>query len=469
MTEFFTFGINPEQLTQYMDYAFYGVIGLVALGFVFGFIRGIWREGFRLIFVGGLVIAAILFTRQLVDIFMEFDVSGLAASAGFGSVSLNLNATPVIVAVTTPYETVYELLEQSLLAFGFFITPAIADLIIGLTLVILRYLIFIVLAIIIFLLGETVAALLYFIPFRFIIPRNTRRTVKLRLLGGLAGALKMVLVLTMFLSPFTSLVNTVSNSFRDFDEEYGHVLKEDLAWTDCESFCCDLVEQRHTMYDLFDEEKHTESSMCDIFMDAFWKGDGNGVSAGLSRFHPEVVPAAAADAPGGGDLTTAPWLDALVGKPVGEGAAVAAAVPVPEPRVGAASEEEEGVKKRACVEADTPTPAPVVDAAKAASCKEYLRGAVSSDVIQTMERYGVFSMFHMLEWEWRDVRGIFMNSNVSESDQRMVYSMAATFARQNRAKVDADRKAAAEAWYADSSAIRSEHAGAEVIVVKDEA
>jgi hypothetical protein len=248
-----------------------------------------------------------------------------------------------------------------------------------------------------------------------------------------------------------------------------HVLKEDLAWTDCESFCCDLVEQRHTMYDLFDEEKHTESSMCDIFMDAFWKGDGNGVSAGLSRFHPEVVPAAAADAPGGGDLTTAPWLDALVGKPVGEGAAVAAAVPVPEPRVGAASEEEEGVKKRACVEADTPTPAPVVDAAKAASCKEYLRGAVSSDVIQTMERYGVFSMFHMLEWEWRDVRGIFMNSNVSESDQRMVYSMAATFARQNRAKVDADRKAAAEAWYADSSAIRSEHAGAEVIVVKDEA
>ena len=228
MTLFFTFGLSPDQLTQYMDYAFYGVIGMVALGFIFGFMRGIWREGFRLIFVGGLVLASIIFTRQLVDFFMEFDVSGLASSAGFGSISLNLNSTPIIVAVTTPYDTVYELLEQSLLGFGFFITPAIADLIIGLTLVLLRYLLFIVLAIIIFLLGETVAALLYFIPFRFIVPRNVRKKVKLRLLGGLAGALKMVLVLTMFLSPFTSLVNSISNSFRDFDEEYGDQIDNEL-------------------------------------------------------------------------------------------------------------------------------------------------------------------------------------------------------------------------------------------------
>ena len=228
MTLFFTFGLSPDQFTQYMDYAFYGVIGMVALGFIFGFMRGIWREGFRLIFVGGLVLASIIFTRQLVDFFMEFDVSGLASSAGFGSISLNLNSTPIIVAVTTPYDTVYELLEQSLLGFGFFITPPIAALIIGLTLVLLRYLLFSVLAIIILLLGETVAALLYFIPFRFIVPRNVRKKVKLRLLGGLAGALKMVLVLTMFLSPFTSLVNSISNSFRDFDEEYGDQIDNEL-------------------------------------------------------------------------------------------------------------------------------------------------------------------------------------------------------------------------------------------------
>ncbi|MBM3909484.1 MAG: hypothetical protein FJ352_01790, partial [Firmicutes bacterium] len=228
MFSILSFGIDPTQIAQYLDYALYGIFGMVALGFILGFLRGVWREGFRLLFVGGLVIASVLFTRQIVDFAMGYDVSNIASSAGFGSIALNLNGAPIIVSVKTPYETIYEILEQALLAFGFFITPAIADLIIGLTLVLLRYLVFIVLAIIIFLLGESVAAILYFIPFRFLIPRNVRKKMKMRLLGGLAGALKMVLVLTMFLSPFTSLVNTITGSFKDFDEEYGDQIDAEL-------------------------------------------------------------------------------------------------------------------------------------------------------------------------------------------------------------------------------------------------
>ena len=224
----FSFGINPTQIAQYLDYALYGIFGLVILGFIFGFIRGIWREGFRLLFVGGLVVISILFTRQLVELFMDTDVSSIAASAGYSSITLTLNSIPVIVSVTTPYDTVYNLLEQSLLAFGFFITPAIADLVIGLTLVILRYLLFIVLAIVIFLLGEFIASILYFLPFRFLIPLHLRKNVKLRLLGGAAGALKVTLILTMFLSPFTSLINTVTTSFKDFDEQYGEQIDAEL-------------------------------------------------------------------------------------------------------------------------------------------------------------------------------------------------------------------------------------------------
>jgi hypothetical protein len=224
----FSFGIDPTQVSQYLDYALYGIFGLIALGFFNGFRRGVWREGFRLIFVGGMVVFSVLFTRQLVDLFMSVDFSSIAASAGFASITLNINATAVIVSVTTPYNTIYNLLEQSLLAFGIFITPSIAELVIGLTLVILRYLLFIGLAIIIFLFGDSLAAILYFIPFRFLIPRHFRKKVKMRLLGGAAGALKMVLVLTMFLSPFTSLVNSVTTSFKDFDEQYGDQLDAEL-------------------------------------------------------------------------------------------------------------------------------------------------------------------------------------------------------------------------------------------------
>ena len=224
----FSFGIDPTQLTQYLDYALFGIFGIVALGFINGYIRGIWKEGFHLIFVGGLVVFSILFTRQLVDLFMDVDLSSIAASAGYPSISLNVNNTPIIVSVTTPYQTIYNLLEQSLLGFGIFITPSIADLVFGLTLLMLRYLLFIVLAIIIFLFGEWFAAILYFIPFRFLIPRHFRKKVKMRLLGGAAGAMKMVLILVMFLSPFTSLINSVTRSFKDFDEQYGNQIDAEL-------------------------------------------------------------------------------------------------------------------------------------------------------------------------------------------------------------------------------------------------
>ena len=228
MLTIFSFEINPTQVSQYLDYALYGIFGLVVLGFFNGFRRGVWREGFRLIFVGGMVVFSVIFTRQLVDLFMGVDFSSIAASAGFASINLNLNATPIIVSVTTPYNTIYNLLEQALLAFGILITPSIAELVIGLTLVILRYLLFIVLAIIIFLFGDSLASILYFIPFRFLIPRHFRKRVKMRLLGGAAGALKTLLVLTMFLSPFTSLINTVSTSFKDFDEQYGDQIDAEL-------------------------------------------------------------------------------------------------------------------------------------------------------------------------------------------------------------------------------------------------
>ncbi len=220
--------LAPELLAQYLDYALYGLIGFVALGFIFGFVRGIWREGFRLLFVGTLIALSVLFTRQLVNFSIDYDISGLASSIGMSAINLDVGSGPISVPVTTAYETINTLLEQVLLGFGFFITPQLSELIIALTLVLLRYLVFIILAILIFLLGETLAALLYFIPFRFLIPLKWRKKKKMRLLGGLAGATKMVLVLTMFLSPFTSLVNTISTSFKDFDEQYGDQIDSEL-------------------------------------------------------------------------------------------------------------------------------------------------------------------------------------------------------------------------------------------------
>jgi hypothetical protein len=190
-----------------------------------------------------------------------------------------------------------------------------------------------------------------------------------------------------------------------------HVLEDALAWTDCEGFCSDLVEQRDTVYDLFDVEKHAESSMCEIFMDAFWKGDGNGVSAALCTFHPEAVPGSggvSADE----DMETSRWLETLAAKAV-DGA-------------GASDGAGSGVA------AARPTAAYLREQARVALCTEYLGSAVSSDVIKAMENCGITSMYQMIEWDWRDVCGIFKDSTVAERDQRVVYSMITAFASQHR-------------------------------------
>lgn len=228
MNQLLTLGITQAELSQYLDYSLYGIIGFIALGFIIGFIRGFWKESFRFLFVVIFVGLSILFTRDIVDFALNFDVSSIAASAGVVSISLNLGASPIIVAITTPFETINNLLEQTLLSFNIFITPQLTDVIIGLTLVIIRYLTFIILSILILLFGETIGAILYFLPFRFFIPRNLRKRVKLRLLGGAVGALKLTIVLAMFLSPFTSLINTVTSAFEDFDEQYGDQIDSEL-------------------------------------------------------------------------------------------------------------------------------------------------------------------------------------------------------------------------------------------------
>jgi hypothetical protein len=92
-----------------------------------------------------------------------------------------------------------------------------AELVMALTLVILRYVVFIILGMLIITVGELLASLLYFFPFRLFIPKNWRKKHKLRLVGGLLNAVKVTLVTVMLMVPFSSLLNTINQAFRDPD------------------------------------------------------------------------------------------------------------------------------------------------------------------------------------------------------------------------------------------------------------
>jgi hypothetical protein len=213
--------IDPETISMAFNIGFFVIIGMVVVGFLVGLIRGVWKSGFRLIFVGGLVIVAFLASRSLTDIMADLNVSALASNFGFTIPTLNmtLGESTIIVNITSIRETVASFMTQLFAAMG--IDPAsgteTANLIMAVVLVTIRYVVFIVLGILITTVGEMLASFLYFFPFRLIIPKSWRKKHKLRLVGGLLNAVKVALVGVMMLIPFSSIINTINQAFHNPD------------------------------------------------------------------------------------------------------------------------------------------------------------------------------------------------------------------------------------------------------------
>jgi hypothetical protein len=193
----------------------------VAVGFLIGLIRGVWKSGFQLIFVGALVIVAFIASRSLTDLMADVNISALASNFGFTIPTLNLTVgeSTIVLTVTSIRETGSSFMTQLFSTMG--IDPAsgtdTANLILAVVLVTIRYVVFIVLGFLITTIGELLASLLYFFPFRLIIPKSWRKKHKLRLVGGLLNAVKVALVSVMLMIPFSSILNTINQAFHNPD------------------------------------------------------------------------------------------------------------------------------------------------------------------------------------------------------------------------------------------------------------
>lgn len=215
--------IDPSIIGLGFDYALYGIAGVVAFAFIVGMIRGFWKETFRFGFILALCLISILFTKDIVDYLMTLDISQFynqGISIGFGTTVINLE-------MGTPLDMTISFLQQLFAGFGLTLTLSAQEFILSFASVLLRYLVFILLIVVIFLLGEFVAAILYVFPFSLFIPKFLKKKVKLRLLGGLMGAGKVTVLVAMLLSPFTSLVNIINSAFQTFDEQYGEQITDE--------------------------------------------------------------------------------------------------------------------------------------------------------------------------------------------------------------------------------------------------
>ena len=212
--------INTTQITQYLNIAFFVIVAIIVLGGIVGLIRGVWSSGFRLIFVGILVILSYILAGTLGTAVANINL------ASFNIPSFTIGGN--VIEVTTIKET----LVNALAAYGageggdvqkILDDPNTVKLITELALMIVRLLTFIILAIIVIVVGNLLATILYHVLFKHFINKDLRKKVKLRLVGFAFGLVKTSMVASMLIVPFSGLLNSISVAFKNASDENNEV------------------------------------------------------------------------------------------------------------------------------------------------------------------------------------------------------------------------------------------------------
>ncbi|MCX5774917.1 MAG: hypothetical protein NTV44_00855 [Firmicutes bacterium] len=214
--------ITASDISTYFTLAFFAILLLLIIGFLIGLWRGMWNSGFRLIFIGILVVCAFLFTRNIADWLASLDIKAMMSNFGVNltNISFHMNSTTTItVEITNIKDMIISAVGQvyEAVGLGSASTTQAIELITGLTMIFLRYITFIIEVLLIIIIGEPLAAFFYHVIFKWLLPRNVRKHMKVRLAGGFMNMVKVGLVSVMMLIPFSALLNTINQAFQNPD------------------------------------------------------------------------------------------------------------------------------------------------------------------------------------------------------------------------------------------------------------
>lgn len=210
-------GITASTITGYINIAFYILIGLIALGFLNGIVKGFWKQLFSCLYYAGLLLLLIFNLTKLTNYVCGIDLNVLLNKVGLNLPS-ELEGLRTISEIVQHY--IIELIksiDQSLV-----LDENLMAEINSITIMVVRVLVFLLGNVLISLLGIILCPLLYHLIFKWFIPRKVRKKVKLRILGGVTGAIQWIVVGSLFISPLTSIANSIVNVTKDENGNVKH-------------------------------------------------------------------------------------------------------------------------------------------------------------------------------------------------------------------------------------------------------
>lgn len=205
--------VSSQQITMGFNIALWVIIAIAILGGIIGLIRGVWNASFRFIFVGTLVILSFVLCKDIANSIAASDIS-----KSFSDAYISIGESQI--QITTCKDTLNEIIKAYLAtqegAEDLLSDPSTIELIESVTMMIIRFSTMISLGLIVFIVGDLILSpILYHLLFKLIIPKKLRKKVKLRIVGFFLGTIKSALVMSLMLTPFTAIINTINQNTKE--------------------------------------------------------------------------------------------------------------------------------------------------------------------------------------------------------------------------------------------------------------
>ena len=211
--------VDIAQITQYFNLGLLALFISIAVGLFFaglrGFLRGVWKSTHNMVFMLSLVFIAFFTLNHLTDIIGDFQISAFLKGSLYISREIEGELVTYYIPITTVKGTLTEFIKGFYTLYNVSTSAeSAANFAIALTGSVLKVVLFIVDMILIMTLGNLFSFLTWYLIFRHFIPKVARKLIKIRWLGMIETALTYVVVLFLFMTPFTSLLNSLNQSYQ---------------------------------------------------------------------------------------------------------------------------------------------------------------------------------------------------------------------------------------------------------------
>ena len=217
-------------IVNYVNLGLVVLFVLIIVGFLIaglrGFLRGVWKSTHNMIFMLSLFLIAFITLNALTDFVGTFPLSTFIKGSYCISREIDGEIVTYYVPITNVKETLTEFVKGFYTLYNVSASPSSAvDFSLALAYSILKIAVVLIDVILIMLLGTPACLLSWLLIFRHFVPRVARKKAKLRWIGLAETMVTFLLVTFMFLTPFTSIVNSVNQTYQksqlkqDIDEQ----------------------------------------------------------------------------------------------------------------------------------------------------------------------------------------------------------------------------------------------------------